>query len=124
MATASEPLEPDWLVARMNAIRNEGEVHVSELHDEADRLTDWREYVRANPLASFAIASAVGYSVVSSVSGRGSASKVSRKPSSEAVPADTVASMGITSGLMALAGSLASTAVRQYLTHKVKGWSP
>mgnify|MGYP003632287426 CR=1 FL=1 len=120
MATASEPLEPDWLVARMNAIRNEGEVHVSE----ADRLTDWREYVRANPLASFAIASAVGYSVVSSVSGRGSASKVSRKPSSEAVPADTVASMGITSGLMALAGSLASTAVRQYLTHKVKGWSP
>ena len=56
----------DELLARMQSVRACGYYHAEVLHGEAKRLVDWKEYVRAKPLMSIAVASLVGFSIVRS----------------------------------------------------------
>lgn len=51
----------EQLIARMNSIRNSSERHVLRMHAEAERLVDWREHVRAQPLLAMAVAGAAGF---------------------------------------------------------------
>lgn len=57
------------LLARMQRVRACGYYHAEELHSEAKRLVDWKEYVRSKPLMSIAVASLVGFSIVRSTFG-------------------------------------------------------
>lgn len=124
MSRGSELTEGEELVARMNAIRNVSEVHVAQLHAQAQRLGDWREHVRAQPLLAVTAASAVGFVVTSKLfGGRSCPPKAERRQSAEADAdvATTATTAGISSGLMAFAGSLASAAVKQYALQKLRG---
>lgn len=130
MASVTEVSEAEELVTRMNSIRNVSEAHVAELHQQVQRLGDWREYVRAQPLVSLAAGAAIGYMVTSKFSGGGKkerrqASRPASRSSQEAQEqtATTAATAGITSGIMAFVGSLASAAVRQYALQKLRGLS-
>lgn len=111
------------LIRRMNAIRNASETHVADLHQEAQRLGDWREYVRAHPLLAFAAATMVGFSLThrslrpqpaASVSDAPSASAASTRATATAPPAS------LTAGAMAMVGSLASVALRTYATNYIR----
>lgn len=109
------------LIARMNSIRNVSEFHVAELHEEAQRLVDWREHVRAQPLITVGLATAAGFMVTHRVVDRGASSshQTHRVRSAEGPPAkvSAVATMGL--GLTALIGSIATSAVRTYATKLV-----
>ena len=64
---ASKPeSDVNELLARMQKVRASGYSHAGELHGEAKRLVDWKEYVRSRPLTSIAVASLVGFSIVRS----------------------------------------------------------
>lgn len=54
----------DLLAARMHAIREVGQGHAEELHQEVKRAADWREHAKANPLLTTAVAGIVGFVVV------------------------------------------------------------
>ncbi len=111
----------DELIARMNSIRNVSEFHVAELHEEAQRLVDWREHVRAQPLIAVGLATAAGFMVTHRVVDRGHPVPIKSTgvQSAEGPPAkaSTVAAMSL--GLTALVGSIATSAVRTYATKLV-----
>jgi len=127
MATATENQEAEQLVSRMNAIRNVSEAHVADLHQQAQRLGDWREYVRAQPLVSVTAVACVGFILIRKL--RGANTYASRARPGEAADANpdqvgvTAATVGVSSGLMAFVGSLASAAAREYLLQKLRGLS-
>jgi hypothetical protein len=127
MAAATETHETEQLVSRMNAIRNVSEAHVADLHQQAQRLGDWREYVRAQPVLSVAVAACVGFVLIRNVRGvKTCTSHTPRGTDRDAKPDEvnmTAAKLGVSSGLMAFAGSLASAAARQYLMQKLRGLS-
>ncbi|MCA9134518.1 MAG: hypothetical protein KDA45_15215, partial [Planctomycetales bacterium] len=75
-------------------------------------------------------ASVLGYSVVSSIAGRGSCGHVGRPgrngsheaASQEQHREEVATSAGLTSGVMAFVGSLASAALRQYALQKLRSF--
>lgn len=100
------------LVSRMRDIRHVSRIHVADLQDEAQRLGDWREYVRARPLLSVAAAAAVGFVLTS----RASSSKAPQAETAGSPPAR----VGVASGVLAFAASLAGNAVREFAMHKIR----
>ncbi len=111
-----KPVETDAgdLIARMNSIRNLSEFHVAELHDEAQRLVDWREHVRAQPLLAVGAATVAGFVLAQRST---SFAKPPRATSSaDTAPSATTAAAGAAMGLTALLGSVAASAVRAYAT--------
>ncbi len=128
MASVSTPEETD-LIERMNRIRNASEQHVAQFHHEVERLKDWREHVRAQPLLAIGASFAVGYIVVNKLTGpRKGSLKVrydSRQSGADSNGADSkaaevTASPSFSAGAMALFGSLASSAVRMAATHYLR----
>lgn len=60
------------IVLRMRMLRSTGVHGVDKLHHEAQRVTDWREHVRAQPVIATAAASLLGLFVVRTLfNGRG-----------------------------------------------------
>ncbi len=105
----------DELLARMQSVRASGRYHAGELHGEANRLVDWKEYVRSKPLMSIAVASLVGFSVVRSTLGTNS-------PRSHPLPDKTAvfenaksSQSSWKSGAIALVANVASTAIKHYV---------
>lgn len=58
MATANE------IQRQMDAVRQDIDEDVEELVEEAKSFFDWRDYVRAQPLAAVGIAAVVGYALI------------------------------------------------------------
>ncbi len=103
-------LNTDQILARMQSLRAEGRRDVERLHEQAERVTDWKEHVRAQPMVAAAAASLLGFLVVRSALSSQRASTVPVQP------------LGASSstGLLAFAGGLASNLGRQWLTHYVQ----
>ncbi len=114
MNASKQTGDVDELLARMQSVRASGHYHAGELHGEANRLVDWKEYVRSKPLMSIAVASLVGFSVVRSTLGTNS-------PANIPLPGRTT-DFGNTkpnqaswkSGAIALVANVASTAIKHY----------
>lgn len=115
MAGTGITVDGEVLIERMNDIRNLSEQHVSALHHEAHRVTDWREHVRSKPLIAVAAAAVVGYSLFSGA--RGSKKHSTTNTTDEERDDEVVAKTSVASGMMAFVGSLASAAVRSYATN-------
>lgn len=104
----------DELLARMQSVRASGHYHAGELHGEANRLVDWKEYVRSKPLMSIAVASLVGFSIVRSTLGTNSSANVP-PPGRPAVFENAKSSQSSwKSGAIALVANVASTAIKHY----------
>ncbi len=107
----------DELIARMNSIRNVSEFHVAELHEEAQRLADWREHVRAQPLLAVGLATAAGFAIT--LRGASSARQTQSLHAAGGPPTKATAAAGVAVGITALVGSIASSALRAYATKLV-----
>lgn len=108
---SSTPDEVSELLRRMQALRSTGDRDVRQLQNEMDRVTDWREYVRARPIASAAAATVAGFVIVRAIF-------VKRPP---AVTPTTAQVPRSTSGsALAFIGGMASTMARQWISDYVK----
>lgn len=117
MSNHPDRVEEQELIDRMNAIRNASERNVAAMHHEAQRLVDWREHVRAQPLLAMAAATAVGF-VIAHRSPRKTAVE---KPKVDQSSADEVtAKASVASGVMAFVGSMASSMLKQYISGYVR----
>ncbi len=114
--------EPD-LIERMRAIRNSSERHVAHMHLEAERLTDWREHVRSQPILAVAAAATLGFLAVqrsTHSAGQPAPVPASRQRMSVAGGERVVTQASVTSGVMAFAGSMASNLLKQYVSGLVR----
>lgn len=119
-ATVSESDDTE-LIRRMNSIRNASEQHVAQLHHEVERLKDWREHVRAQPILALGASAVVGFWLVSKFTApKASRKKVSRKKLDEKAVTEVAATTSLAAGAMALLGSLASNGIRMAATHYLR----
>lgn len=120
--TGTNVASDDDLIERMNAIRNASERHVVRMHAEAERLVDWREHVRSQPLVAVGIAAAAGFFLV--YRGRGNQAPQPR-PQTDSRKTDqaeeTATRSSIASGAMAFVGTMAGNMLKQYAANYVKG---
>ncbi|MEO8271578.1 MAG: hypothetical protein ABI557_17780 [Aureliella sp.] len=107
----------EQLISRMNAIRDSSERHVVRMHAEAERLVDWREHVRAQPLLAVAVASAAGFLLMYR---KGTPSQTAPKQSAPRHGDDKAARTTLTSGAMAFAGTMVGNLVKQTLSNYLK----
>ena len=115
MDTSKPECEAKELLARMQMVRASGYNHAGELHGEAKRLVDWKEYVRSKPLMSIAVASLVGFSIVRSTLGTNSQVNPARASSNNTLENSLSGKSSWKSGAIALVSNVASTAVKHYL---------
>lgn len=129
---SGDGLPDDDLIARMNAIRNSSERHVVRMHAEAERLVDWREHVRSQPLVAVGVAAAAGFFLlyrsrgnkapqVRAERGRGDADARKTDKATEARVNEATTRTSLTSGAMAFIGTMAGNMVKQYAANYVKG---
>ncbi len=107
----------EQLIAQMNAIRNSSERHVVRMHAEAERLVDWREHVRAQPLLAVAVASAAGFLLMYRKGPRRSATIQTATRQEENADATRTT---LASGAMAFAGTMLGNLVKQSVSNYVK----
>jgi hypothetical protein len=100
-----------YAIEEMNRIRNTSDRHVVSLHEEAQRMLDWREHIKARPLVAVAVVAAGGFLLMHRRSPKCPEVVVHE---SQREGNRKVAKASIASGAMALVGSLASQALRQY----------
>ncbi len=113
---SSKPADDvNGLLERMKIVRATGYDHAGELHVEAKRLVDWKEYVRAKPLMSVAVASLVGFSIVRVTLGTSSRAIGSTDSSIPSLERSISRQSSWTSGAMALVTNVASTAIKHYI---------
>lgn len=114
-----DPPDGEQFIARMDAIRNASERHVVRMRAEAERLADWREYVRAQPLLAMAVASAAGFLLMVRV-----AAPAQSTPkdlfSKQAESGGDAARTTLASGAMAFVGTIVGNLVKQTVSNYVK----
>ena len=101
-------------------VRASGYNHAGELHGEAKRLVDWKEYVRSKPLMTVAVASLVGFSVVRSALGTNSIASPARQSNITPLVNSRASKSSWKSAAIALVANVASTAVKHYLASLIK----
>jgi len=108
--------EADLLIRRMRAVRSEGYSHAVEIQEEAKRLVDWKEYVLAKPLTTVAASILLGFVVVRKFARVAPESQSQRLDTSQHLPTSTSLGSTIARGAFTLATSVASTALRNYIS--------
>ncbi len=108
----------EQLMARMDAIRNSSQRHVVRMHAEAERLVDWREHVRAQPLLAVAAASAAGFLLIfrKTAPSKSAPNHFGSKQADSGEATRTT----LASGAMAFAGTMLGNLVKQTLSNYVK----
>ncbi|MCA9130061.1 MAG: hypothetical protein KDB22_23400 [Planctomycetales bacterium] len=106
-------VDAEEIISQMDRIRNLSESHVAEMHHQAERLADWREHVRSKPLMAVGVAAFLGFLLVK----KGIATEKSPRPS---VLEPVTQRASVSSGVMAFFGSMASNALKSYVTHYVR----
>jgi hypothetical protein len=109
--------EATTISERMNAVRNRGLVNARELGQEVERLGDWREHVRANPLPLALAAAVAGFWLVPA-----------RRPKPVVVKQDTeveekakvAGAAGLGGAAMGFVGSMLGNLVRNYVSHQLQ----
>ena len=103
---------------QMAKVRNKQPQRVADLSIQADRLTDWREHVKAAPITALAVSIAAGFGVASTLL----QSKRSKAPAPAPTPAAR-ASVPAKAGIAATVGSFilpyATRWAKQYVTNMV-----
>ncbi len=119
--TGTDVAPDDDLIERMNAIRNASERHVVRMHAEAERLVDWREHVRSQPLLAVGVAAAAGFFLMYRSRGKTAPQPSPQAASPNADTAqETATRSSIASGAMAFVGTMAGNMLKQYATNYVK----
>lgn len=111
------------LIERMRAIRNSSERHVEHMHLEAERLTDWREHVRSQPILALAAATTLGFLAVQSTTrsdGRPATNGKTSQPATDSAGGRAATRATLASGMMAFAGTMASNLLKQYVSGYVR----
>lgn len=113
----------------MSAVRNRGLANATELGERVEKLSDWREHVRAHPwpiaLAAGALACwAVPRRRVARHSTNGADTVLPAMSRSADAPTErevkTASAAGLGGALMGFAGSLIGNAVRSYVSEQVQ----
>lgn len=114
---------------KMSAVRSRGLVNARELGEEVERLSDWREHVRAHPIPIAIAAAVVGYWLVP-VRPKSPARQLREpeaarggnksSPSVQEEKAKTAGVAGVGGALMGFAGSLLGNAVRSYAMQQIQ----
>ncbi len=116
--------EANELLSRMHALRSTGDRDVQRLQDQMDRVTDWREHVRARPALSAAVAAVVGFTVVRAVFAQPSRKNAAAAPALATVASTAAANpqekRSATRSALAFAGGMASTFLRQWISEYIK----
>ena len=92
---------------RMEGIRSKARQDVNRLQHQVQRAADWREYVRAKPVAAAAVASVLGFVTVKSLLGQRKCEKGTGRTASN--------SNGVTPLVASFAGSILKQAITSYL---------
>ncbi len=104
------------IVSRMRELRSTGLKDVNQLHAQVERVTDWREHVRAHPGVTLAAASLLGFALVRKLT--------NVEPAGQQIfhsqPGSIVNQKSATRGLLSLAGGMAVSLGRQWLTEYIK----
>lgn len=108
---SATPDEVSELLRQMHALRTTGDRDVRQLQNEMERVTDWREHVRARPVLSAAAAATVGFTVIRAIF----ASRPAPAPLTTAQ-----AKRSATGSALAFVGGMASTLARQWISDYVK----
>ncbi len=115
----------DEIVLRMRELRTAGIRGVDRLHSQAQRVTDWREHVRAQPVVATTAASLLGFFAVrtlvgsSSLSGNAT-SQTGQQVHSKVVHVGESSTRPKSSVLWSVVGNVVSTVARQWLTRVVQ----
>lgn len=107
------------LASRMQEVRRRGHSNAYQLRVGVDRVSDWKEHVKAHPIPAIVASAIVGYIATSKLIGRTqpSASVSVAQAVRHAGPQQTqeqAARTTATAGVAAFVGSIVSNAVRQY----------
>jgi hypothetical protein len=114
------------IVLRMRELRSAGIRGVDKLHSQAQRVTDWREHVRAQPAVAATAATLLGFFAVRTLVGgsrlvNNSTSQLGQSVHSEGVRiGESLTSRPKSSVLWSVVGNVASTVARQWLTRVVQ----
>ncbi len=121
-----EKLTVDQIREQMRQHRREFDSDVEQLVENAQSLTDWRQYVVAKPMVAFALCSVVGYLLVPGSKKQyekidpKQLAKLVRSRELVVAPADQVkATRGIVSGLLGIVASLALKAASGAVMEKI-----
>ena len=106
------------IISRMRELRSTGQRDVNQLHAQAERVTDWREHVRAQPVLSAIASAVVGYSIVRAVAGKAVPNQP--LPVAGAHLASITKPKSSSMGLLSLVGGLAASVGRQWVTEYIK----
>ena len=113
------------IVLRMRELRSAGIGGVDKLHNQAQRVTDWREHVRAQPAVAATAATLLGFFAVRTLVGsrslaRNATSQTGQQVHSEGSHVGESSSRPKSSVLWSVVGNVASTVARQWLTRVVQ----
>ena len=113
------------IVLRMRELRSAGLGGVDKLHNQAQRVTDWREHVRAQPAVAATAATLLGFFAVRTLVGsrslaRNATSQTGQQVHSEGSHVGESSSRPKSSVLWSVVGNVASTVARQWLTRVVQ----
>lgn len=106
---------------QMAAVRNRGLVNASELGEEVERLSDWREHVRAYPVPLVLAAAAAGFWIMPGRARKRKADK-DQLPLPQAVQAERAKPGGVagmSGAAMGFLGSMLANAVRGYISEQL-----
>lgn len=116
----------DELLARMEAVRERLDQDAHAAKQSVQELTDWRNLVRKNPLASVAIAAAAGFLLVPSKPPAPTFSKKDLEQlarENKVIIAKDPAAPGLLSTIAAMAGAALTKAASNYVANKVSDFS-
>ncbi len=109
------------IISRMHELRSTALSDVNRLHAQVERVTDWREHVRAHPVAAITAASALGFFLVRKLTSSDSAPPRFANASMGSLPLEvTKKNRSLLRGLLSVAGGMAAPVARQWLTEYIK----
>jgi hypothetical protein len=115
----------ELLAARMQEVRRRGHSNAYQLRVGVDRVSDWKEHVKAHPLPAIFASAFVGYLATSKLLGNGSSSSEKIPQGvhmSEQKADEQVAKASISAGVAGFVGSMLSNALRQYARGYVENY--
>ena len=113
----------DMIVSRMRELRSTGQSDVVQLHAQAERVTDWREHVRAQPIVTAVSSTVVGYMVARALAGVpvfNSMNGTTIQPVGVSPSVQIAKQASMSAGLLSLASGIALSVGRQWVTEYLK----
>lgn len=113
----------ELIVERMLNVRESGQAFAMHIPEEAKRLVDWKEHVKARPIVAISLFSLAGFLVVRSLSKGSGHARLPAKAEIQSVaspPTRNAASNQWTAPLVQSAKELATVAAKNLLSAAIK----